>query len=81
MNLLVWVVFFLILSVFVMTGLYMLLVVGCAVMAVISKLCGLEEEIEEEIEEEVEEEIEEETTKEVIVILNPDNNICIGLKH
>lgn len=77
MNLLVWVVFFLILSVFVMTGLYMLLVVGCAVMAVISKLCGLEEEIEEE----VEEEIEEETTKEVIVILNPDNNICIGLKH
>ena len=60
-----------------MTGLYMLLVVGCAVMAVISKLCGLEEEIEEE----VEEEIEEETTKEVIVILNPDNNICIGLKH
>ena len=76
MNLLVWIVFFLVLTAFVMIGLYVVLIIGCAIMVILSKLFGLKEEIEEEIEEE-----EIVVPKEVIVILNPDNNIDIGLKH
>ena len=83
MNLLVWVVFFLVLTAFVMIGLYIVLILGCAIMTILSELFGLKEEIEEEIDEEIEEELQEENVvpKEVIVILNPNNNIEIGLKH
>lgn len=80
MNLLVWVVFFLVLTAFVMIGLYIVLILGCAIMTILSELFGLKEEIEEEIDEEIEEE-ENVVPKEVIVILNPNNNIDIGLKH